>query len=360
VNYDPPKRPAVVVEPGPAGSAAPVAPAGLELIMPPPVEQVAATVTAHEMPPTATQQSESRATTPVATQSVAIEMPVIESDEDILIDLDAVQQSDVAPLRGLSHGAILPDGKTTPSENIVSHVDVGLITGFQDSAAGEAAPDVLIAPLEGLEVTSHLGDADAEAPPTHEDVSSMLDAMDHEDVAAIERPSVDVASGDVGSPELPTLEVDDGTSLGGELPMLDVPNEEEEEDDGAPIGGSLTFLSIDSTGEMAAIPDPASERSAALEAEHAPASDEVESSMPEPRVSGQNHSSYFDDVAFNVERTPSIDLDAIIPDGGPALPLIDAEDHSSTTLDREHALAGLPMLDADQLEPHTAEQGQEE
>src|SRR5690242_19427272 len=49
VNYDPPKRPAVVVEPGPAGSAAPVAPAGLELIMPPPVEQVAATVTAHEM-----------------------------------------------------------------------------------------------------------------------------------------------------------------------------------------------------------------------------------------------------------------------------------------------------------------------
>ncbi|MGE5728857.1 MAG: tetratricopeptide repeat protein [Gemmatimonas sp.] len=360
VNYDPPKRPAVVVEPAPAPVAASVAQPPIEPMAAPIIEPVAAKVAAPPAPQvtaaTSTQQTEARPTTPVATSSVAIEMPVIEPDEDILIDLDAVQPADVAPLQGLSHGAILPDGRTTPSENIVSHVDVGLITGFEDSAASEGAPDLLIAPVEGLEMTSHSGDADADAPPTRADVSSMLDAMDHEDVAAIELPSRDVPSSDVGSPELPTLEIEDGSSLGGELPMLDVPIEAEE-DDGAPIGGALTFLSINSTGEMAVIPDPVSEQSADLVAERAPAPDNVAPPMPEPRVSGQTHTGYFDDVAFDVERTPSIELDAIVPDGGPPLPLLDVDEHASTTFDREHALAGLPMLDADQLEPHGGEQG---
>jgi len=371
VNYDPPKRPAAVVEPVPPPVAAPAAQPVIEQaapvaepVVPPVVEPVAATITAPMTAPIAAAKTapvtEARPITPVATQSVVIEMPVIEPDEDILIDLDAVQPADVAPLQGLSHGAILPDGKTTPSENIVSHVDVGLITGFADSAAGDGAADILIAPLEGLEATSQSGEAHSELPPTRADVSSMLDAMDHEDVAAIELPSADVSSSSAESPELPTLEIEDSASMGGELPMLDVPNDEAEEDDGTSIGGSLTFLSINSTGEMAVIPDPASEQSAELVAEHASAPDEHEPAVPEARVSGQTHASYFDDVAFNVERTPSIELDAIVPDGGPALPLLDVDDYASTTVDREHALAGLPMLDADELEPHAAEHGENE
>src|SRR4029078_3629720 len=51
--------------------------------------------------------------TPSQTPAVAIEMPKIESDEDILLDLESAQPSDVVPLPWLSHVLAMPGGDDT-------------------------------------------------------------------------------------------------------------------------------------------------------------------------------------------------------------------------------------------------------
>src|SRR6185312_13775190 len=55
----------------------------------------------------------------------------------------------------------------------------------------------------------------------------------------------------------------------------------------------------------------------------------------------------FGDLSLDVERSPSLEMDAIVPDGGLPLPLLELDETESVTFDREHALSGLPMLDAD-------------
>jgi len=48
----------------------------------------------------------------------------------------------------------------------------------------------------------------------------------------------------------------------------------------------------------------------------------------------------------------------VVPDGGPPLPMLDLDETNTVTFDREHALSGLPMLDAEEAEPvpaHAAE-----
>jgi len=282
--------------------------------------------------------------TPSQTPAVAIEMPKIESDEDILLDLESAQPSDVVPLPGLSHGALMPDGDTTAGAGIVSHVDVGFITGFEESTvAEEESASEQVAPLEGLEPSSHLElpGADALAPA---DVPSMLAEIEKESAPEL---------------ELPSFEGERTTPSGGELPMLDVPFEDAADDDAA-VGGSLTFLSIDSHAEMSMLPE--------LDAEQAePASEHVSDEMMIEKM--ESHASElssplasldddFGDLSLDVERSPSLEMDVVVPDGGPPLPMLDLDETNTVTFDREHALSGLPMLDAEEAEPvpaHAAE-----
>ncbi|MDQ2768639.1 MAG: tetratricopeptide repeat protein, partial [Gemmatimonadota bacterium] len=175
-------------------------------------------------------------TTPSQTPVVPIEMPKIDSDEDILIDLESPNAPAVAPLSGLSHGALLPEGSPTTGEDIVSHVDLGLITGFEDSAvAGDRSPSD-IEPLAEMEHHSHTS-AD---PLAGLEQISQLDPPDENDASSIGTgaPSMleDLHLEEMPSLELPSLEIEDEDAMASELPMLDVPFDEP--DDDAPLGGS--------------------------------------------------------------------------------------------------------------------------
>jgi tetratricopeptide (TPR) repeat protein len=270
--------------------------------------------------------------TPSATPAVAIEMPTIESDEDILIDLESAQQSDVDPLPGLSHGALMPDGETTAGSGIISNVDVGFITGFEETTGADEAPSEQVAPLEGLEPSSHLELSEPDAPA---DIPSMLAEIEHENAPEL---------------ELPSIEVEHTTPSGGELPMLDVPFDEPADD--APLGGSLTFLSTDSETERSAAPEAEAEAEPApehaphemvIEPMHSHASELASALEPEAPSLADD----FGDLSLDVERSPSLEMDAIVPDGGLPLPMLELDETESVTFDREHALSGLPMLDAD-------------
>jgi tetratricopeptide (TPR) repeat protein len=279
-------------------------------------------------------------TTPSATAAVEIEMPKIESDEDILIDLESAQAPDVVPLSGLSHGALLPEGEAAAGEDIISNVDVGFITGFEESTGAEETATDQVAPLEGLEPSSHLELPEAEAS-SSADVPSML--------AEIENQSEPLL-------ELPSLEIEHSTPSGGELPMLDVPFDDAE-DDGASVGGSLTFLSADSQTEIPALPEAEPVEKAEPAYEHA--SDEmlveqIESHASELVSQSSSLADDFGELTLDVERSPTLEMD-VVPDGGPPLPMLDLEEPASASFDREHALSGLPMLDSDELTPSSAE-----
>ena len=294
------------------------------------------------VPEKKTQWTVEHPTTPSATPAVAIEMPKIESDEDILIDLESAQAPDVVPLSGLSHGALLPDGQSAAGEDIVSNVDVGFITGFEESTGGtDESTTEQVAPLEGLEPSSHLELPESDTA-SMSDVPSMLAEIGSESAPLI---------------ELPSLEVEHSTPSGGELPMLDVPFDDAE-DDGAPVGGSLTFLSIDSQTEISSLPEVEPEEAAAPLYEHG--SDEILIEQMESHASdlvsqSSSLTDDFGDLSLDVERSPTLEMDVVVPDGGPPLPMLDLDEAASASLDREHALSGLPMLDSDELTPASAD-----
>ncbi|MEO8881071.1 MAG: tetratricopeptide repeat protein, partial [Gemmatimonadaceae bacterium] len=308
-------------------------------------------------------------TTPSATPAVAIEMPAIDPDVDIDINLDAPTSSAVAELPGLSHGALLPDGTPTAGEGIVSHVDLGLITGFQNSAVAGDQSHADIAPLAELEAHSHLDAPDEnDASAIGTGTASVLDDLELEDM-----PSLD----------LPSLELDDDTDSVGELPMLDT-SMDDASDEGS-LGGSLTFISVDSPAaspradampEPVVLPEPSPEPIMEPEPEPEPVAElppepeyepEYDVSPPTPppaappRVSAPfvhapdiGDFESVDDLDLELERSPTLEMDAIVPDGGPPLPLLEM-DEIHTPFDRENALSGLPMLDPDQLSPMPAD-----
>jgi tetratricopeptide (TPR) repeat protein len=221
---------------------------------------------------------------PPAPPAVAIEMSLIDPDEEIVIDLDAAATStDVPPLPGLSHGAILPDGDRAAGDGIVSHIDLGLITGFENTDAAvddEAGRD--IAPLAELENHSYLVMPESTAPITSDaepSIPSMLDELQME-----QQPSM----------ELHSIELDDEMQMASDLPMLDVPLDEE--DERPSVGDALTFIDT-----------------------------------------------------LDVERSHALEMDTIVPDGGPPLPMLgmDERDTHNSDVDRDHALSGLPMLEAE-------------
>jgi tetratricopeptide (TPR) repeat protein len=291
-------------------------------------------------------------TTPSATPAVPIEMPKIDPDEDILIDLEAPTAQDVAPLPGLSHGALLPEGTPTAGDGIVSHVDVGFITGFENSsvAGDQSEPD--IAPLPELESHSHL------EPPDENDAASlgMGSTAGLEDLQLEEMPSL----------ELPSLELEDEDEAVGELPMLDTSLDDSADD--APLGGSLTFISLDAppaprvsqpADEATMEPpfarelelEPVFERAPEPIFERAPAPPAPPSRVSAPAAMIDD----FGDMELEVERSPTLEMDAIVPDGGPPLPMLEMDEIPTSAFDRENALSGLPMLDPDQLAPMPAD-----
>jgi len=308
VNYDEPSR-----------KVAPAAPSG-----PPAKSPTAWTII---QPPTDSEM-----------KSVPIEMPKIDPDEDILIDLEAPTPPSIEPLSGLSHGALLPEGVSIASDDIVSHVDLGLITGFEDSTLAGEQSTADIAPLAEVEHTSH---ADA-APLAGLEQFSEFDPPDANDASSIGTgpPSMveDLHLEEMPTLELPSLELEDEDPSASDLPMLDVPPDEA--DDGSPLGGALTFISMD-----------------------APASPEPDD---EPIVIERRNSSSislnddFGDVGLDVERAPSLEIDAITPDGGPPIPMLDMGEEATSTFGSDNAFAGLPMLDADQLAPMPPSEIEEE
>ncbi|MEP7087152.1 MAG: tetratricopeptide repeat protein, partial [Gemmatimonadota bacterium] len=292
--------------------------------------------------------------TPSATPVVPIEMPAIDSDRDIEIDLDSPTPA-AAELPGLSHGAALPEAGPAASADIVSHVDMGLITGFENSAIAGDQSRANIAPLAELETHSHLEpEEENDAASLGSGASAMLGDLVLEDMQSL---------------ELPSLEVDEDIESAGELPMLDTSMDDE--DDGATLGGSLTFLSLDeparASGASSMAPpgaisfsDPEpfviemAEPEAAIVMPPARSPEPVTSS---PRVSAPvtpfDDFGDIGDIDLEVERSPTLEMDAVVPDGGPPLPMLEMDEVHSP-FDRENALSGLPMLDPDQFAPMPA------
>jgi tetratricopeptide (TPR) repeat protein len=338
VNYDEPSRP---ITSGPAPTRA--------------------------TPKTATAWTVIHPTTPSATPVVPIEMPTIDPDHDIEIDLEAPKSPAAAELPGISYGALLPEGSSAAGEDLVSHVDLGLITGFENSAVAGDQSHSDIAPLAELEAHSHLEVPDVnDAASLGSGTSSML-----EDLHLEEMPSLD----------LPSLELEDDIEMAGELPMLDTSLDDEEDD--SPLGGSLTFLSLDeappapqapvapvarsiSDPEPFVIEMPEAEADFAAEPEHTPEPEpapELEHT-PEP-VAASPHTFVpdnslvdFGEIDLGLERSPTLEMDAVVPNGGPPLPMLEMDEISSP-FDRENALSGLPMLDPDQLAPMPADEDDE-
>ncbi|MBK5188706.1 MAG: tetratricopeptide repeat protein, partial [Gemmatimonadaceae bacterium] len=351
VNYDEPSRPIT--------ASAPVvsAPAKTQwtVIHPPtPTESKAVPI---EMP------------TIDSDEETVIEMPTIDSDEEIVIDLEAEGSLDVAPLPGLSHGAVLSDESSLTGEGIVSHVDTGFITGFEDSAVEGEQPSSDIVPLAELEVHSHL------AAPEEQAAWPTIEGLQLEEVPSI---------------ELPSLEIEADESSAGELPMLDIPLDEA--DVGSSEDDSLTFVSLDAPSELHAFAEPAVEESTELEADEAPereaepqpeseredepayehASELVlepradpsfehepepifEPSVPAPMAAADD----VGEVGIGVERSQTDEMDVIVPDDAAPLAMLDPDDDSTRIFDREHALTGLPMLDPDQHSPMPADEEEE-
>ncbi len=294
-------------------------------------------------------------TTPSETPVVPIEMPPIDSDRDIEIDLDAPKSPTAVELPGLSHGAALPEAGSAGEPEIISHVDIGLITGFENSAVAGDQSHSAIEPLSDLESHSHQLPEENDAASIGTGAPSML-----EDLHLEEMPSL----------ELPSLEIEEDIETAGELPMLDTSIDDV--DDEAPLGGSLTFLSVDeppraNASSSMAPPGaftPEREPFIVYEAEPEPEADDetriaetpiAEPSAHTPRVSAPHaHADDFGDIDLDVERSPTLEMDVIPPpDGGPPLPMLEMDEVSSP-FDRENALAGLPMLDPDQFAPMPA------
>lgn len=306
-------------------------------------------------------------TTPSETPVVPIEMPRIDADEDILIDLEAPTPPTVAPLSGLSHGALLPEGSSTAGEGIISNVDIGLITGFEDSAVAGDRSTADVEPLAEMEHHSH---SDV-APLAGLEPTSEFDLPHENDASSIGtgEPSMveDLHLEEMPSLELPSLEIEEEDASANELPMLDVPLDEP--DDEAPLGGSLTFLSLDAPAETAEVEEPIVENDeeSIIEKNVEPEIEAAPESMFErqPDIIIEHRTSSpvslvddFGEIGLEVERSPTFEMDAITPDGGPPLPMLDMDDESTHTFDRENALTGLPMLDPDQFAPMPA--GEEE
>ena len=334
VNYDEPSRPItssapVVPPPTPAPTPAP-APAS------PPVAAAEKPAWKVEHP-----------ATPSETQAIAIEMPKIVPDEDILIDLHATQDPEIEALPGISHGAELSVGKEVAEEEIVSHVDEAFITGFEESAIAGADEALTIEPLSDIEHHSHVdgGPLEGLEPISHLELSEVPDVLTADAEAVSLLADMDLPS--LSSTELPSLELDDTTPSGGELPMLDVPLEDTL-DDGVTVGGSLTFLSIDEPAADSAAP--ADDEAPMFE--HATDALIIEPPAAAPRRSGSvSLDDDFGDMSLEVERSPTLEMDVIVPDGGPPLPLLDLDEQPGSSFDRDNALSGLPMLEAHQTAP---------
>ena len=307
-------------------------------------------------------------TTPSETPTVPIEMPQIDPDEEILIDLEAPRPANVEELPGLSHGALLPDDSDAVAESIVSHVDLGLITGFQDSAAAGESSDSNVAPLAELESYSHL------EPPPQNDAASL----------GVPTSSVvdDLELGQLTSVELSSAEEEDDVQGTADLPMLDVVFDDL---DDTPLGGSLTFLSLDAEPDdpMSLInelppfaadePEVFAEAEQVVELERAT---EFESALePElvPEVPAESPSAAHrasapvpqsDDFgdAIDVERTPTLELEVVVPDDDPPLRMLDLDVESTSAFDPADAFSGLPMLDPQQHAslPQAKEEEEEE
>ena len=300
-------------------------------------------------------------TTPSETPVVPIEMPKIDSDEEILIDLEAPKPASVVPLSGLSHGATLPEGSPTAGDDIVSNVDIGLITGFEDSAiAGEQSASE-IAPLAEMEHHSH---AEIEPLPGLEQFSE-LEPPDMNDASSIGTGSSsmldDLQLEEMPSLELPSLEIEDEDASASELPMLDIPLDDSEDE--SSLGGSLTFISLDAPLEAMPAPEPIVEKQEEPEIEAAPESlyERQPDSLIEHRTSSPiSLDDDFGDIGLDVERSPSFEMDAIEPDDSAPLPLLDMDEESSSAFDRDNALTGLPMLDPDHFAPMDTSEAEEE
>ena len=270
-------------------------------------------------------------TTPSATPVVSIEMPAIDPDRDIEIELEAPKSPAATELPGISHGALLPEGSHAAGEDLVSHVDLGLITGFEDTTVAGDQSRADIAPLAELEAHSHLEHPDEnDAVSLGSGTSSVLENLRVEEMASL---------------ELPSLEIEDDIETAGELPMLDTSLDDA--DDDSPDGGSLTFLSLDEAPEpeadFADEPEPTPEPVAAS-----------------PRASVPiNSLDNFGEIDLDLERSPTLEMDAVVPDGGPPLPMLEM-DESSSQFDRANALTGLPMLDSDQLAPLPADEDEDD
>ena len=301
-------------------------------------------------------------TTPSATPVVPIEMPAIDPDHDIEIDLDAPKSPAAAELSGLSHGAALPEESLGAGAEIVSHVDVGLITGFENSAVAGDQTYSSFAPLAELESHSHQETTDEnDAASLARDTSSMLDEMQLDQMRSV---------------DLPSLEIEDDIESAGELPMLDTSMDDA--DDDALLGGSLTFLSVDEVPRapvalsmappgantssnpapfIIEVPESDTELNAPPARESDPAAERV-AALPRGSVPVTPFDE-FGDIELDVERSPTLGMDVIVPDGGPPLPMLDMDEVRSP-FDRETALSGLPMLDPDQFAPMPANEDEDE
>jgi tetratricopeptide (TPR) repeat protein len=221
-----------------------------------------------------------------------VQLPLVDVEENILADSEG-QASEIVPLSGLSHGAFVQDDASLASDEIVSHVDLGFITGFENSEVdGAADAHADVAPLAELE---------SNAPEGFE--------VEHSEPAEIVLPPI--------AEDLP---------IGGELPMLDMSLGDE--DDPMGMGGALAYVSLEPLPEAPVPLDP------------------------------------------GVERSPSLEMDAVVPDGGPPLPLLDIEEPAAmyqdsaivlpevepedAPVDPERAVAGLPLLDPESTEPASA------
>ena len=235
-----------------------------------------------------------------------------------------------------------------------------MITGFENSAIAGDQSVSDIAPLAEMEHHSH----ESAAPLSELEHISELDPPDANDASSIGTgtPSMleDLQLEEMPSLELPSLELEDDDALASELPMLDVPFDEAEDE--APLGGSLTFISLDAPVELERCRILSSKDRRSPEIEAAPES--MYERQPDMLIEHRDSSpvSLDDDFgvgALDVERSPSFEMEAIIPDGGKSLPMLDEEDEEeeeeeTSEFDRDNALSGLPMLDPDQFAPMAA------
>ncbi|HXY31706.1 MAG TPA: tetratricopeptide repeat protein [Gemmatimonadaceae bacterium] len=158
------------------------------------------------------------------------DLPLIEVPLDDL-PLDeapiSVEPAASAPLPELSHGANLPGGTVDAGHDIVSHVDSGLITGFEQTNiggdAGGTDPGTDVAPLLGMEPTS----------------ASPLDVGE---VPPLEELGTTTSRRSGSSPAISAGHAESADEVPeADLPMLDVPLDDEEM---APSSGGARGLTL--------------------------------------------------------------------------------------------------------------------